>query len=742
MTSHIRALAEFSPFPVACVPNAGFPDENGVYTEVPSAMGEILSRFAEKGWLNLIGGCCGTSPEHIAHFARLAPTMAVRSTTPRRGSFLSGVDFIEVTDEKRPMIVAERTNVIGSRKFKRLISEGALDEAADIARAQAKGGAVVVDVCLANPDRDEVADTEAFYPEVVKRVKLPLMIDTTNPAVVRTALKWCQGKAIINSVNLEDGRGRIDETVPLVKQFGAALVVGCIDDTPGAGMAVTRVRKLEVARRSYELLVEEHGLVPEDLYFDPLVFPCATGDEKYVGSARETIEGIRLIKEAFPGVRTVLGISNVSFGLPAAGREVLNSVFLHYCVEAGLDLALVNAEKLVRFASLSAEEIALADGVLFTSDEASIHAFADAFRESRVKARPREELSLDERLAEYIVDGAREGLAADLEAKLAEASALEIINGPLMAGMDTVGKLFNDNQLIVAEVLQSAETMKAAVSFLEPHLETHEATSRGTLLLATVKGDVHDIGKNLVEIILGNNGFRVIDLGIKVGPEALIEAVREHQPDLIGLSGLLVKSAIMMETTAGDLRAAGIEVPLLVGGAALSERFTVGRIATAYGGGNPGDAFYCKDAMAALEIANRALSAEGRASLRRSNESARAGLAEESASAAVAPASSVPIGETVRPVEVPPAAPDFDRHLVEDVTCEAIWPCLNQRMLLTKHLGVKGAESKALVEAENDDAARASVFREHASLEGVWNTIQEVKAESFGGRVVDGATDP
>src|SRR6185295_8866 len=468
---------------------------------------------------------------------------------------LSGVDYLEVLPENRPCIVGERTNVIGSKKFKELIVAEKHEDAAEIARAQVKRGAQVIDVCLANPDRDELTDMRRFLEVVIKKVRVPLMIDSTDHEVIGVALTYSQGKAIINSVNLEDGEERFQHVVPLARRYGAALVVGCIDET---GMAVKRERKLEVARRSYELLTGKYGMRGEDLYFDPLVFPCASGDRQYTGSAVETIEGVRLIKQRLPQCKTVLGISNVSFGLPTAGREVLNSVFLYHCVQAGLDMALVNSEKLERYPSLPQEERKLSEDLLYNRGADPVTPFAAHFRERKPAKAAVSSLPLEERLQRYIIEGTRDGLIEDLELALQKQGPLEIINGPLMKGMDEVGRLFGANELIVAEVLQSAEAMKVAVGHLEPKMDKNQTATRGKVVLATVKGDVHDIGKNLVEIILANNGFQVVNLGIKVPPEQLVAAVKEHKPDIIGLSGLLVKSAHQMVATAQDLTSAGV----------------------------------------------------------------------------------------------------------------------------------------------------------------------------------------
>ncbi|HYM15174.1 MAG TPA: homocysteine S-methyltransferase family protein, partial [Dehalococcoidia bacterium] len=598
MTDHLRSLAALTEFRTSVWPNAGLPDEDGTYRESPLQMAAVLERFIDEGWLNIIGGCCGTTFEHTRAFAEMAAGKRPRIATPHTRTLFSGIDLVEATDDNRPLIVGERTNEVGSRKFKRLISEERYEEASEIARRQVKGGAQIIDVNLQNADRDELRDADAFYELLGKKVRIPIMVDTTDPVAIERALQYCQGKCIINSINLEDGLEKFDRVTPLARAYGAALVVGCIDEDKEQAQAITRARKLAIAERSYRLLTERYGIRGEDIIFDPLVFPCATGDRNYVGSAVETIEGIRLIKEALPLAKTVLGISNVSFGLPEAGREVLNSVFLYHCTKAGLDLAIVNAEKLERFASIPEEERKLAEDLLWDRGDDPVAAFAAHFRgaASRVK-KDASTLPLDERLANYIIEGTKDGLVPDLDRKLQEAPPLAIINGPLMKGMDEVGRLFNANELIVAEVLQSAEAMKAAVSHLERFMEKDASSTRGTVLLATVKGDVHDIGKNLVDIILSNNGYRVINLGIKVPPEALIEAAQQHRPDVIGLSGLLVKSAQQMVITAGDLKQAGVGLPLLVGGAALSDRFTRGRIAPAY----EGTVVYCNDAMNGLD---------------------------------------------------------------------------------------------------------------------------------------------
>ncbi|HHV65360.1 MAG TPA: methionine synthase [Peptococcaceae bacterium] len=602
LSDHLRTLAAISTCAVSCYPNAGLPDEEGSYRETPEEFASKMLKFAQNGWLNIAGGCCGTTSEHIKALATVLAEYEPRKYRALTRSSVSGLEALWPEEDNRPILVGERTNAIGSRKFRELIAAGQWEEASEIARAQVKNGAQVVDICVANPDRDELQDMLNFLPHVVNKIKVPIMLDSTDPEVLEAALRLIQGKAIINSINLENGLERFEAVVPLVKKYGAAVVVGVIDEQ---GMALTRERKLAIAERSYDLLVNEYGLQASDIIFDPLTFPVGTGDTKYLGSAVETIEGLRLIKSKFPECKTLLGISNVSFGLPPAGREVLNSVFVYLNTLAGLDYAIVNTEKLKRYATIPPEERKLAEDLLLQTGEQTLQAFTDYYRGKKVEEKKQiPSLPLEERLANAIIEGTKDGLEKNLQEALAKYEPLEIINGPLMKGMEEVGNLFNHNKLIVAEVLQSAEVMKAAVNWLKPYLHQTEAAVKGKVLLATVKGDVHDIGKNLVEIILSNNGYQVIDLGVKVSSEQIIQACRREKPDSIGLSGLLVKSVQQMLLTAQDLREAGISLPLMLGGAALSRKFTEEKIAPEY----DGQVFYARDAMDSLSILKKALS--------------------------------------------------------------------------------------------------------------------------------------
>ncbi len=689
MTDHLRTLSEISRFDVSCVPNAGLPDEDGRYNETPEMFAGKIARFIDNGWVNLVGGCCGTTPEHIKLLVDAAAGKKPRVPSTLRRSVVSGIETLVIDNDTRPVIVGERTNVLGSRKFKRLIAQGKFEEASEIGRLQVRKGAHVVDVNLQDPDRNEMADITTFLDILVKKIKVPLMIDSTDAAVIEESLKRSQGKAIINSINLEDGEERFKKVVPLARRFGAALVVGCIDEDKQQAQAVTRERKLQVAQRSFQMLTEKYGVEPEDIIFDPLVFPVGTGDKNYIGSGVETIEGIRLIKEALPDCKTVLGISNVSFGLPEAGREVLNSVMLYHCVQAGLDLAIVNSEKLERYPSIPEEERKLAEDLIWWRGADPIAAFAAHFRERKAKqtVEDRRSMPLDERLALYILEGSKDGLFEDLNEALTARGPLEIINGPLMKGMDEVGRLFNANQMIVAEVLQSAEAMKAAVAHLEPHMTKTENVSKGKIILATVKGDVHDIGKNLVEIILGNNGYNVVNLGIKVPPEELIKAYREHRPDAIGLSGLLVKSAQMMVITAQDLKTADIACPILVGGAALSNRFTRIRIAPEY----EGLVAYANDAMNGLDLANQIMDREARKSLTIRLEEETQRLQANASKVVDAPAKPIVRASVRHDIEIP-RPPDLKLHVLRDYDLGEIFDYINPKSLYAKHLGFKNFE--------------------------------------------------
>lgn len=696
MAEHLRSLSDICTTAVSCYPNAGLPDENGQYNETPESLSQKIKQFAEKGWVNIVGGCCGTTPDHIKaihkELAELKPRKLPQSIQKHQ---VSGIEALQYDDTMRPLFVGERTNVIGSRKFKSLIKEGKFEEAAEIARQQVKRGAHVIDICLADPDGDEVSDMKHFMKEASKKIKVPFVIDSTDEHVIESALKFSQGKAIINSINLEDGEDRFKKIVPLAKRYGAALVVGTIDEK---GMGVSATRKIEIARRSYQLLTNKYDINPSDIIFDPLVFPVGTGDEQYLHSAFETVKGIEIIKKEFPLALTILGISNVSFGLPAEGREVLNAVYLYHCTKVGLDYAILNTEKLQRFASIPEKEIHLAETLLFANSDEALTNFANYYRTKKpVPKEAKNKRPLLERLPEYILEGTKDGLQDDLDEALKMGmEPLDIINGPLMDGMARVGVLFNNNELIVAEVLQSAEAMKAAVSYLEPLMESNgEKAVKGKMVLATVKGDVHDIGKNLVDIILSNNGYEVIDLGIKVAPQKLIEAIRKEKPSIIGLSGLLVKSAQQMVITAQDLKEAGINIPIIVGGAALTRRFTDQKISPEY----EGPVLYAKDAMNGLDIVNQLHSKDysiDKPSIKREEIKAETKQTKiENQVIEEVPHKMIDDQKNI------PRPADTKRHILKDYPFEQVYPYINKQMLFGHHLGLKGKVDQLLEQKDN-----------------------------------------
>jgi 5-methyltetrahydrofolate--homocysteine methyltransferase len=596
----LERLAARAQFPVFAMPNAGLPDENGRYLQTPENFSSIMADYARRGLLNAAGGCCGTSPAHIKALAQ--SVQGIKPRAPRKDApwAVSGVEALFYDEIEPPAMVGERNNSIGSKKFRDMVAAGDWDGALALAKAQAAAGAHILDVCLANPERNELADVKTFMPKLARSVRLPIMTDTTDTAVMEEVLKTVPGKALLNSVNFEFGLEKPRAAAELVKTYGAKLVFGCIDEDKKNGLPLDAERKVAIARRAYAFLTKDCGLQAGDIIFDTLVFPVAVGGE-HTKTAHETIKAIEAIKKEFPGVKTVLGVSNVSFGLPPASREVLNSVFLHHAVKAGLDLAIVNIEKLKRYASLSAEEKTLAEDLIFARKPDAAQAFAARYRDAKKasSAPAAQDAPPEEKLRLAVLNGVKAGIEEAVAALLARHSPLEIINGPVMQAMAEVGKQFSCGDLIVTEVLQSAEAAKAAVTALEPALKEQKAPKRGRLLLATVKGDVHDIGKNLVNIIFESNGYEVEDLGVKVAPEDIVAAAVRSRPDFIGLSGLLVRSCEQMTITARELAKAGITAPLLVGGAALTEKFTEVSIIPHYGG----TVFYAKDAMEGLNYA-------------------------------------------------------------------------------------------------------------------------------------------
>ncbi len=691
---HIKTLSKVANCATSLHPNAGLPDENGEYTESPEVFSNTVKNILQNGYANIAGGCCGTTPEHIAALSDKITDIPPRKPSGLSPSISTGIDLLEFSEDNRPVFVGERTNMSGSKKFRKLIREEKFDAASDVAKKQVMKGAQVIDINLADTETEEQDNISRFYPVVLKKIKTPIMIDSTASAdVIETALKFLQGKAIINSVNFED-MNRFDEVASLVSKYGAMIMTLLIDEKE---MAVTLEHKIELADRMYNRLTDL-GIKPADIIFDCLVFPVGSGDSSYYQCAKNTIDSIKAIKTKYPDTKFSLGISNCSFGLPAAGREALNSAYIYYATKAGLDMAIVNSEKVVRYATLTEEEKTLCYNILFDNSDDNVNAFVNFYSEKKVRAKQDDEhlkLPLEERIKYYIIEGLKTGLTEDLDEARKSTAPMDIINSTLMEGMAEVGRRFNANELTVIEVLQSAEVMKSAVDHLKQFLDKNDVTTKGKFILATVKGDVHDIGKNLVEIVLSNNGYEVIDLGIKVDSSTIIEAIKEHNPDAVGLSGLLVKSALQMVTTAQDIREAGIDIPIYIGGAALSEKFATQKIQPHY----DGEIIYSKDAINCLnQLDNRFTSR------------VKEGVVNDQVPSAVSrPVKSdqnsddLPLPD-LKEVSKLPVPTDFDTHLFESPDLEELFANINPNMLYGKHFGLKGGGYRKLI-AENDPKA-------------------------------------
>jgi 5-methyltetrahydrofolate--homocysteine methyltransferase len=612
LTESTRFISENWPRFVSALPNAGLPvlvDGKTQFPMGPSDFTKGVMRFVEEFGVNIVGGCCGTMPEHMKLLVEAVdghrkPKPRKVTSVPQISSLYSAVD---IRQELSYLIVAERTNTNGSRQFKRLLQEENLDGLVSMARDEVRDGSHVLDVCVDFVGRDGVRDMHEVIKRYVGSIRAPLMLDSTNPAVMEAGLKLAGGRCVLNSMNLEDGEERLAKICDLAKRYGAAVVAGTIDEDKLAAMARTADRKLSIATRIRDL-ANKYGLKDEDILFDPLVLPISTGIEEDRRNALETIEGTRRISKELPKCHTVVGLSNVSFGLKPAARVVLNSAFLHELREAGLTGAIVHASKILPKNRIPEEQWNAALDLIYDRRREGFDPlthFIALFPEgTETTAKPQaaqETLSLEEKLRKHIIDGEKRNLIEDLDEAMKKYSPLEIINDHLLDGMKVVGELFGSGQMQLPFVLQSAETMKAAVAHLEPFMEKIEGSTKGKIVLATVKGDVHDIGKNLVDIILTNNGYTVYNLGIKQPISDILTAAREKNADAVGMSGLLVKSVNVMKENLEEMNANGVAVPVLLGGAALTKDYAVNDLASLYGG----KLFYCRDAFAGLSTMDR-----------------------------------------------------------------------------------------------------------------------------------------
>ena len=608
MTESIRYICENSPLPVSVLPNAGLPsvvEGKMHYDETPESFTAQLVHFANDFGANFVGGCCGTTPAHlrlvVEAMQRITPKEREAQTLPAASSIYIQQPYVQ---DASFLIVGERVNASGSKKMRDLLNAEDWDGLVALGKEQEREGAHILDVNVDFVGRDGESDMHELASRLVTNVKIPLMFDSTEWQKMEAGLQHAGGKCILNSTNYEDGVPRFMKVIELAKTYGASVVIGTIDED---GMARTNEGKLKIATRAYEQATKELGLPASDIFFDPLALPISTGIEEDRRNALETIEAIKRIKAELPGAFTILGVSNISFGLNPASRVVLNSVFLHDAVEAGLDAAIVNASKIEPLNRIGEQELKVARELIYDQRKFEgdvcvydpLTEFTKLFEGVKAKATKKASKgeTVEERLKNHIIDGEKIGLEDELKTGLETHPALDIINNILLEGMKVVGDLFGSGQMQLPFVLQSAEAMKSAVRFLEPFMEKKGgATAKGTMVLATVKGDVHDIGKNLVDIILTNNGYKVLNLGIKQPIEAILQAYDEHGADAIGMSGLLVKSTLIMRENLELMNERGIKVPVVLGGAALTRRYVEDDLKSLY----HGQLFYARDAFAGL----------------------------------------------------------------------------------------------------------------------------------------------
>jgi 5-methyltetrahydrofolate--homocysteine methyltransferase len=602
MHQHLQILCEASPFRISCLPNAGLPTNVGgqvVYPLDPVAFAPKVLHAASEFGLSIIGGCCGTTPEHIRALAPGVEKLNAPQRDPKleRGA-ASLYQSVTLKQEPAPLIVGERTNANGSKKFRDLLAKEDWDGMIALAKEQQREGAHLLDLCVAYVGRDEVRDADELLSRLITQINLPLMIDSTEFPVIERALQRSPGKCVINSINFEDGEAKARAILELCRTYGAAVVALTIDER---GMAKSREQKLAVAKRLYALAVGEYDLAPGDLIIDPLTFTLGSGDEEFRGSAIETLEALKLIKAELPGVMTILGVSNVSFGLNPASRHVLNALMLYHGVKHGLDMAIFNASKVIPVAKIDPEDRKLVEDLLYDRRsegydplKALMARFSD--RKAAVVDEHRENLPVLERLHRGILDGEKQAILADVDEALKEHDPLKLINEVLLGAMKVVGERFGAGEMQLPFVLESAEAMKVAIRRIEPHLPKESNYQKGRILLATVKGDVHDIGKNLVDIILSNNGFEVKNLGIKQPIEAILKELAAWPADAIGLSGLLVKSTVIMKENLHFMEELGHQVPVILGGAALTRDYVEGDCRRSYSGA----VFYAEDAFEGL----------------------------------------------------------------------------------------------------------------------------------------------
>ncbi len=686
MESHIRYLSHSWHGRISCIPNQGLPEiieGRTVYPLKPKAFAEIMRQFIETLGVSIVGGCCGTTAEHIRCLSdAVASLMPAARDVVVKPSVSSLYQAIEIRQDIPPLLIGERCNTNGSKEFRQMLLAEDFDGCLKVALDQEVQGAQVLDVCTAYAGRDEKADLIRLFKMLIPAVKVPLMIDSTQADCVAAILKLYPGRCIINSINLEDGGANLHRICTLAKKYGAAVIALTINKK---GMAMTADEKVETAAQIYHLAVNEHGLRPGDVLFDPLTFTIGSGDETLKDAAIQTLTAIRRIKKELPGVHTLLGVSNISFGLRPAARKILNSVFLHEAVEAGLDAAIIDIAKVIPLAQISQQDRQVCLDLIYNrqsaTDKTPLLAFIDYFEaqgDPKQQVQETRETASEKVMHQMIVKGNKDGLEDVLTILLQRYGPLEIINTILVPAMRYVGELFGRGEILLPFVLQSAEVMKRSVAFLEPYMDKTDQPAKLKILLATVQGDVHDIGKNLVDIILTNNGYRVYNLGINVPAETIIEKAREYAVDLVGLSGLLVKSAIVMQESMAQYRQAKLNVPILLGGAALTQKFVAESCVPQYD--HP--VVYCRDAFAGLKA------------VRDFEQGKLTSTVYESSTprAASVPAPKLIEIDKTNPV---PSAPFLGQRYVTDIDPARIYPYVNEQALFRGRWGYRRGKMSA-----------------------------------------------
>src|SRR4051812_202173 len=713
MRDAVRFLGEFCSVPIHCIPNAGIPHQgpNGetIFPAQPEPLADVLGDFVERYGLGIVGGCCGTTTEHIrAIKERCTPNTPKGRPAPRPPHVSSMMTATPLVQEPAPTLVGERVNSQGSRKAKELLLADDYDGLVAVAEDQVEGGAHVLDLCVALTERqDEDEQMRLVAKKVALTQPAPIQVDSTEPEVIETALDQIPGRAIVNSVNLEAGRDKLDRVVPIAKAHGAALIALTIDEV---GMAKTRERKVEVAKRIHDICCGEYGLDPELLIFDCLTFTLTTGEDEWKPSAIETIEGIRAVKDELPGVKTSLGVSNVSFGIGVPARSVLNSVFLHHCVEAGLDLAMVNPNHITPYGEIPDDERDLADDLVFNRRDDALERFIAHFEsksgeEEAEVADPTAGMTPQEALHWHILRRKKDGVEAQIDRSVEKIGAVPTLNDVLLPAMKEVGDKFGAGELILPFVLQSAEVMKRAVAQLEQYLDRIEGYTKGTVVLATVFGDVHDIGKSLVNTILTNNGYHVVDLGKQVPIGSILDAAQEHDATAIGLSALLVSTSKQMPLAIQELHEQGLEYPVLIGGAAINRKFGLRAL---YPGGkdsedvyDPG-VFYCKDAFEGLSVMDRLVEPDAREELLAKLREEAAAFREKGEVEEILDTSDDSVRSPAR-TDVPVPTPPFWGVREIPVDLDEVYSHLDTHVLFKLHWGGRGVKGEAWKRLLEDD---------------------------------------